>query len=310
LWDIKAKTLGIPLYQLIGGKSRDRLLVYCHASGLGMDQALEDVGRHIELGYRAIRVQSAVPGIEGAYGVGKAAASYEPAQPGLPEETVWSTERYLNYAPRLFRKVRDIYGDDKHILHDAHHRLTPIEAARLGRELEPYHLFWLEDPVSAELQEGFRLVRKHTVVPLAVGEVFNSVYDCLTLITEQLIDYVRMSVAHGGGITPILKLAHLAEPYHVKVGFHGATDLSPVTMAAALHVGAAISNFGIQEHMPHQPLVDEVFPHSYYYQDGDMYPGEQPGLGVDYDEELASKHPYQRAYLPVARKEDGTMFNW
>ena len=206
--------------------------------------------------------------------------------------------------------MRERYGEGVDLLHDVHHRLTPIEAARLGKELEPYHLFWLEDPVTAELQEGFRVVRRHTVVPLAVGEVFNSVYDCLTLITEQLIDYIRMTVVHGGGITPILKLAHLAEPYHVRTGFHGATDLSPVTMAAALHVNTAINNFGIQEHMPHAPLVDEVFPHEYSFRAGDMYVGEKPGLGVDYSEELAARYPYRRAYLPVARKADGTMFNW
>jgi len=310
LWDIKAKALDLPLYQLLGGKSRDRVLVYCHANGTDLEEAVDDVGRHIEQGYRAVRVQSGIPGLEAAYGIAKDGRKYEPATEGLPQETVWSTEKYLRYLPKLLTRVRDVYGDAIALLHDVHHRLTPIEAARLGRELEPCHLFWLEDPVTAELQEGFRLIRKHTVTPLAVGEVFNSVYDCLTLITEQLIDYIRMTVVHGGGITPILKLAHLAEPYHVRTGFHGATDLSPITMAAALHVNTAINNFGIQEHMPHAALVDEVFPHEYSFRAGDMYIGEKPGLGVDYNEELASRYPYRRAYLPVARKPDGTMFDW
>lgn len=310
LWDIKAKALGVPLYQLIGGKSRDRVQVYCHANGRDLEEAVDDVGRHIEQGYRAVRVQSGIPGLETTYGIAKDGRKYEPATEGLPQETVWSTEKYLSYLPKLLGRVRERYGEGVDLLHDVHHRLTPIEAARLGKELEPYHLFWLEDPVTAELQEGFRVVRRHTVVPLAVGEVFNSVYDCLTLITEQLIDYIRMTVVHGGGITPILKLAHLAEPYHVRTGFHGATDLSPVTMAAALHVNTAINNFGIQEHMPHAPLVDEVFPHEYSFRAGDMYVGEKPGLGVDYSEELAARYPYRRAYLPVARKADGTMFNW
>ncbi len=310
LWDLKAKALNVPLYQLLGGRSRANVQVYCHANGVDIEAAVDDVGRHVELGYRAIRVQSGVPGIAATYGVGKAGRKYEPAQQGLPEESVWSTSKYLAHVPQLFRRLRDVYGDRIELLHDAHHRLTPIEAARLGKELEPFRLLWLEDPVAAELQEGFRIIRRHTVTPLAVGEVFNSVYDCLTLITEQLIDYIRMTVVHGGGITSIMKLAHLAEPYHVRTGFHGATDLSPITMAAALHVNTSINNFGIQEHMPHDPLVDQVFPHAYQYQSGTMVPGEMPGLGVDYDEKLAAQYPYRPAYLPVNRKEDGTLWNW
>ena len=154
------------------------------------------------------------------------------------------------------------------------------------------------------------MIRNHTTTPLAVGELFNSIHDAHILISEQLIDYIRMSIVHGGGISQLLKLAHFAEIYLVKTGFHGATDLSPVTMAAALHFNTAIHNFGIQEYMPHEPVIDEVFPHGYTYNNGYMYPGDLPGLGVDYNEELAARYPYQRAYLPVNRKEDGTIFNW
>jgi mannonate dehydratase len=171
-------------------------------------------------------------------------------------------------------------------------------------------LFWLEDVVAAELQEGFRLIRKHTTTPLAVGEVFNSVWDTHILVTEQLIDYLRMTVVHGGGLTHLKKIAALAEIYHVRTGSHGATDLSPVAMAAALHFDIAINNFGIQEYMRHTRETDEVFPHAYSFNAGFLYPGDSPGLGVDYDQELAAKFPYERAYLPVNRKLDGTMFNW
>lgn len=270
------------------------------------------MGRHIDLGYRAIRVQSGIPGIDSTYGVAKEGKKYEPAvRSSLPNESSgWDTDKYLRFVPKLFSKVREVFGEDYHVLHDCHHRLTPIEAARLGKELEPFHLYWLEDAVQAELQEGFRLIRQHTTTPLAVGEVFNSIYDCQQLISEQLIDYIRMTIVHGGGITALLKLAHFAEIYHVRTGFHGATDLSPVTMAAALHFDTAINNFGIQEHMPHEAIVDEIFPHAYFYKNGYMYPGDKPGLGVDFDESAAKNFPYQRAYLPVNRKEDGTMYNW
>jgi len=197
-----------------------------------------------------------------------------------------------------------------HLLHDAHHRLTPIEAARAGKELEPFHLFWPEDPTPAELQEGFRLIRQHTTTPLAVGEVFSTIYDSQQLIQEQLVDYIRTTVVHAGGITQLKKSASLAEMYPVRTGSHGATDLSPVCMAAALHFDLSVHNFGIQEHMRHTPETDQVFPHSYSSENGLMHPGEAPGLGVDLDESLAAKWPYERAYLPVNRKLDGTMHNW
>jgi mannonate dehydratase len=284
-------------------------MVYPHAYGESIEATIENVQKYVEEGYLAVRAQSGIPGLKSTYGVAKG-KTYEPAQRGLPTEYQWSTEKYLNFTPRLFQKVRDAIGDDIHLLHDCHHRLTPIEAGRLGKELEPYHLFWLEDTTPAELQESFRLIRKHTTTPLAVGEIFNSIYDYTTLITEQLIDYIRMSVLRGGGITSLLKVAALASVYQVRTGFHGASDLSPVTMAAALHFNLAVNNFGIQEYMKHPAEADEVFPHAYTFEKGYMYPGDAPGLGVDFNEDLALTYPYQRAYLPVNRKEDGTLFDW
>jgi mannonate dehydratase len=310
LWDIKGKALNTPVYNLLGGASRQGCMVYTHANGADIAEAVDSVQKHLAEGYLAVRAQAGVPGIASSYGVPKAGKPYEPAERGLPSESVWSSERYLRFAPKLMEAVRASVGPDVHLLHDVHHRLTPIQAARLGKELEPHDLFWMEDPVPAELQEGFQLIRQHTTTPLAVGEVFNSIYDAHELIRNQWIDYLRMTVVHGGGITPLKKAADFAALHHVKTGFHGATDLSPVTMAAALHLGLAIHNFGIQEHMPHTALTDEVFPHSYRFEAGYMHPGDAPGLGVDIDEVLAAKYPYQRAYLPTARLLDGTVTDW
>jgi mannonate dehydratase len=154
------------------------------------------------------------------------------------------------------------------------------------------------------------LIRQHTTTPLAVGEIFNSIYDCEQLIKEQLIDYIRMAVVHGGGITPLRKVANLAEIYHVRTGCHGATDLSPVCLGAALHFDLSVHNFGIQEYMHHSEDTNRVFPHAYAFSEGSMHPGEKPGLGVDIDEALAATFPYRRAYLPINRKLDGTMHSW
>ncbi|MBO0912659.1 MAG: D-galactonate dehydratase family protein [Acidobacteria bacterium] len=310
LWDIKAKSLNVPLYQLLGGASRDAVLVYGHASGADVDQTVESFAKFLALGYQAIRAQSGIPGLAATYGIGRGGDSYEPAEKDRPKENRWSTEHYLRFVPQLCARLRREFGPEIQILHDAHHRLSPIEAARLAKELEPYHLFWLEDPTPAEVQEGFRLIRRHTTTPLAVGEVFNTIFDCQLLIQEQLIDFIRTTVVHAGGITHLKRIANLAEIYQVRTGSHGATDLSPVSMGAALNFDLSVHNFGIQEYMPHTPETDRVFPHSYFFEDGCMHPGDGPGIGVEIDEELAARYPYERAYLPISRKLDGTIDSW
>ena len=310
LWDIRGKALNTPVYQLLGGASREAVMVYGHANGSTVDETITAVKRYADLGYEAVRAQCAVPGLAATYGVGRGELYYEPAEPGLPPETPWSSERYMAFVPTLFDRLRREFGPSLHLLHDVHHRLTPIEAGRLGKSLEPYHLFWLEDPTPAEVQESFRTIRHHTTTPIAVGEVFNTIYDCQRLIEEELIDYIRTTVVHAGGISHLRKIAALAELHHVRTGSHGATDLSPVCMAAALHFDLSVHNFGVQEYMRHTDETDLVFPHAYTFDRGFMHPGDKPGLGVDLDETLAATFPYQRAYLPVNRKTDGTMHNW
>jgi mannonate dehydratase len=244
------------------------------------------------------------------YGVSKDKYFYEPADADLPTENVWNTAKYLRVVPELFKAAREALGWDVHLLHDIHHRLTPIEAGRLGKDLEPYRPFWLEDATPAENQEAFKLIRQHTTAPLAVGEIFNSIWDCKDLIQNQLIDYIRATVVHAGGLTHLRRIAALADLYQIRTGCHGATDLSPVCMAAALHFDLSVPNFGVQEYMRHTPETDAVFPHAYTFENGMMHPGEAPGLGVDIDEELAAGYEYSRAFLPVNRLEDGTMYNW
>ena len=310
LWDICGKAHDAPVYQLLGGASREAVMVYGHANGSSIDDTIAAVKRYTEMGYEAIRAQCAVPGLGATYGVGRGELYYEPAEKGLPPETPWSSERYLAFVPSLFERLRREFGTTLHLLHDVHHRLTPIEAGRLGKSLEPYHLFWMEDPTPAEVQESFRTIRQHTTTPIAVGEVFNTIYDCQILIERELIDYIRTTVVHAGGISHLRKIAALAELHHVRTGAHGATDLSPVCMAAALHFDLSVHNFGVQEYMRHTDETDLVFPHAYTFERGYMHPGNKPGLGVDIDETLAGTFPYERAYLPVNRKTDGTMHSW
>ena len=310
LWDIKAKAADMPLYQLLGGKSRSGVMVYGHANGENIEETVDEVGKFLNDGYLAVRAQTGIPGLKSTYGVSKDKMFYEPADSDLPTENEWSTTKYLDSIPKLFDTLRNAYGNEPHLLHDVHHRLTPIEAARLGKDLESFRLFWLEDAVPAENQAGFRIIRQNTVTPLAVGEIFNTIWDCKELLEEQLIDYIRTSVVHAGGITHLRRIADFASLFHVRTGCHGATDLSPICMGAALHFDLWVPNFGIQEYMRHSEETNAVFPHSYSFKNGYMYPGETAGHGVDIDEKIAAKYPYKRCYLPVNRLEDGTMWNW
>ena len=320
LWDIAAKKAGEPLYKLLGGASRTGLLTYAHASGTTIDSLHDAIRGYVDQGFQAVRIQSGVPGLGQIYGVHDAAPGgkyeYEPAGRAAsgaamrPTEETWDTAAYLRHLPTVFAAVREEFGPELRLLHDGHHRMSPIEAAKLAKSLERYDPFWLEDATPGEDQTVLRLVRQHSVTPLAIGEVFNSVHDYQTLITERLIDYVRSSATHAGGITGLRQIMNFAAIYGIRSGFHGPTDVSPVGMAANLHLGLAIHNFGIQEYMPHSETTLSVFRTSYRFADGLLHPGEAPGLGVELDGEAAAEHEYVPAYLPVNRLRDGTVHDW
>lgn len=324
LWDIKAKAAGLPLYQLLGGRSRQGLLAYGHASGADLPELFDSIRMNLDKGYRAIRVQTGIPGLPSVYGVASSANSatgtstgsdarydYEPARRStVPVEENWDSRAYLRRVPEVFEAVRNEFGPELPLLHDAHHRLTPIQAAKLGKSLEPYDLFWLEDVTPAENQAVLRRVREHTTTPLAIGEVFNTIWDYRALFEEQLIDYARSPITHAGGITGLRRIFDYAAVYQIKSGMHGPTDISPVGLAAGIHLGIAIPNFGIQEYMHHSAATHDVFHADYSFQDGLLRPGESSGLGVEYDDNAAARTSFQPAYLPVNRLLDGSMHDW
>jgi len=313
LWDIKGKVAGLPVYQLLGGKSREAVTVYAHANGETIEDTLDKMGELVKQGYKAVRLQCAVPGLSVTYGVLGDKKDYFALQSDrpLPPEQPWSTPKYFNMIEELFAKARERFGNEILLTHDVHNRLTPIEAARLGKMLEKYNLLFLEDSISAENQESLKIIRNHTTTPLAIGETYNTIWDCKDMIQNQLIDYIRIASTHGGGITAMRRIADFASIYNVRTAPHGAPDLSPICYAAHMHLNIWAPNFGIQEFVGFgNDISNKVFTHDLTLKNGMVYVGEKPGLGVDFNEEEAKKFPYKRSYLPVSRLEDGTLWNW
>lgn len=301
LWDIKGKVAGLPVYQLLGGKAREGCRVYGHASGGTYERLVESVKEFRHRGYRVIRVQ------HGGYGGPGASRTLPPRRPGIPGVKVFEPVPYLVDTPRMFEHLRKHLGDEVELCHDVHEQLTPQEAADLARKLQDFRLFFLEDPVRPDHKESFRLVREASTTPLAMGELFVSRWDCLPLFVNQWIDYIRIKPQHVGGITEAKKIFALAEPYQVKSASHGARDIGPIGQAASVHVGLTIPNFGVQEWSDYPKETRDVFPGGAFYHDGYASVQEEPGLGIDIDEKLAAKHPYKKAFMPLVRREDGTM---
>ncbi len=308
LWDIKGKVANLPVYSLLGGPTRQGALTYYHASGSTPEETAEKVMAAVENGYRVVRCQAAVKGQTGGYGVSVEDSKREEAYKNqLPYEGMWEPYPYLCSVANLFDVVRQQAGWDVQLLHDAHGRLTPTEAAQLAKELEPFKLMFLEDPIGPEHASAMAQVRAASTTPLAIGEIISSADQILPMVINRTIDYMRCSPIHIGGITPAKKLAALAEPFEVKTAFHGPGDVGPVGDAAAVHVDLAIQNFGIQEWVDHPAATREVISGGPYFEDGYLKLNDAPGLGVDIDEALAAKYPYQRHYLPIPRREDGSV---
>ena len=315
LWDIKGKRAGMPVYSLLGGKTRIGALAYTHAGGNDFAEVEDSVRQAMVQGFRVVRAQVSIPGTVGTYGAGGAKEAASATWSGdteagwgdggpMPYVEKWEPSPYLRTIPKLFAYLRDKIGEEVELFHDVHERLTPIEAARLARELEPYHLFFLEDPLRPEHKESFRLIRQHSVTPIGMGELFHSKYDCLPLITEQLIDFIRCDLGHIGGITEAKKIAAVAECYAIKTAWHGPGDIAPATHAANVHLDIALPNFGVQEMVFFPDIVHEVLPGAPTFQNGYLTVTDAPGLGTDINEAAAAKYPYQRAYLPMSRRAE------
>jgi mannonate dehydratase len=311
LWDIKGKLAGMPLYQLLGGRCRTSAALYAHASGADFAEVEERVRRFVEQGYRYVRAQVAVPGYA-TYGAQIAPKTAEPHPVPLRlRQDPWNPTAYCRLVPKLFEHLRVAVGDEVELLHDVHERVPPIQAIGLAKELEPYRLFFLEDPFAPEDVGYFPLLRRQSAIPIAMGELFVNPAEYVPLIKDRLIDFVRVHISAIGGLTPARKLAAFAEFFGVRTAWHGPGDVSPVGHAANLHLDLAAPNFGIQEQHAFGERTQEVFPGCPEIRDGALWANDRPGLGVDLDETAAARypfpdHPLNGAWPPV-RQMDGTV---
>jgi len=305
LWDIKGKRAGMPVYQLLGGKCRFAVDTYARAGADDLETVQELVQGFMADGFRHVRIQL------GGYGGAKTAgqADFHRAGFGLPDDQHMPVSAYLKAVPRMFEQVRKTCGDDVELLHDIHERISPRDAIPLVKELEVYRPFFIEDPFPPEPNKGyFEQLRRATTVPIAMGELFNNPHEWSDLITERLIDYIRVHISQIGGLTPARKLAALAEHFGVKTAWHGPPDVSPVGHAANAHLDLAIPNFGIQEMSFLNQATLDVFPGSPTIRNGYMFVSETPGFGVDVDEKLAARFPVSESadnWLPL-RRSDGS----
>jgi mannonate dehydratase len=286
LWDIKGKQANMPVYQLLGGKCREAAAVYTHANGLDPQQVEDHVRSFIDKGYRYIRVQM------GGYG-GRAQRLVRPE--GAQDGAYFDPRDYMRGVVRMLDHVRSAVGDEIELLHDVHERLRPVDAVQLARQVEPYNLFFLEDPLAPEDLEWFQHIRQQCSTPIAMGELFNNPREWQPLIAGRLVDFIRMHVSQMGGFTPARNVGIMANAYGIRTAWHGPGDVSPVGHAANLHLDLWAPNFGIQEWCRFPELVYEMFPGTPEVRDGYMYPNDRPGLGIDVDEELAAKFPCQDA---------------
>ena len=300
LWDIKGKVAGLPVYQLLGGKCREAAAVYCHADGKNEAEVGERVQALMEEGYHYIRCQ-----LGGYGGKNVLTSSPEGALPGA----YFDPAAYALSIPRLFAYLRGHFGYEIELLHDIHERLPPSEAIRLAKQLEPYRLFFLEDPLPPEQSAWLERLRQQSGVPIALGELFNHSQEWLPLISARLIDFIRVHLSQIGGITPARKLAILCEAFGVRTAWHGPADTSPVGHAANLHLDLSSSNFGIQEWPGFSEAVYDVFPGCPRVRNGYLYPNEQPGLGIDLNEGQAARYPCTDGppAWTLARTPDGTV---
>jgi len=288
LWDIKGKALGVPIYDLFGGKVRDKVVCYCHLSGghtPGTAGLVENAQERAAEGWKFLRW-------------------------GLPNEgELLEPSRAIRQSIEQFRALREALGEEVELCFDIHTRLSPADSILLCREVASFRPYFMEDPIRSESPQSFRLLREKIDVPLAVGEQFASKWDFRELIDNDLIDYARIDLCIAAGLTEGKKIAGWCEGHYIDIAVHN--PLGPAATAACVQFNLAIPNFGVQE-QPRRPgtILADVVPNQPLWENGYILAPTAPGLGIEFDRKAAAAHPFQMAELPHLHREDGSFTNW
>ncbi|MFA6109862.1 MAG: enolase C-terminal domain-like protein [Candidatus Latescibacterota bacterium] len=305
LWDIQGKRLGVPVYQLLGGKCRFAVDTYAHAIGRDLEELEENVKRFMAEGYRHIRIELS------EYGPDRGQPDFAQAGFASPRDTFVDPARYVVMMPRVFERIRSRCGDQIELLHDMiYTRIRPIDAINMIKLLGPYRPFFIEDPFCIEDRGYLSLLRQQTSIPIALGEKFVNPSEYYDLIAGRLIDFIRCHIPYIGGLTPARKVAALGELFGVRTAWHGPADLSPVGHAANVHLDLATWNFGIQERTVFTQEEQEIFPGCPTLANGYLLANDRPGLGIDLDEGLAARFPIPEDHVSwygSLRYNDGTV---
>ena len=294
LWDIKGKALGVPVYKLLGGPVRDKVVCYPHCSGRTTDELIADCVDHVERGWKFVRWGQPETG----------------GELGNLDGGVLDPMKSVLMGEEQIARVREAVGSDIQIAFDVHTRLDTHHVVNLCRRVEKYNPFFIEDPLRAENPASYRTLARHVNVPIAAGEQWSNKWQFREVIEEELISYARIDLCNVGGVTEALKITHWAETHYIDIAPHN--PLGPVSAAACVALCMASSNVGVQE-MPKAPRTYEtdLFPVQIDFEDGYAFSTDRPGLGVDIDMDVAEARAWTPSgFVPYLTRSDGGITNW
>ena len=313
LWDIKGKAAELPVYELLGGKSRNYIDTYMHVHGHNYEALKENISQKIKNGLRVLRYSFDTEDMSGD-GVCYRQPHQDVTMSRIEVDTSvsqpWDAEQYYVDLIRITDCIRRDFGENISLIHDTHGRLDLRQATIVAKELERSNLLFWEDSVDPFCKTQLEHIRNISSVPIGIGELYNTIGDYSDIIKNNYIDYVRADISHFGGITAIVNLAKFADAFSIKTALHGPSDISPIAHSALMNVDLSIPNFGIQEVVEFSGSILEVFDSPVVLQPAKGTIKDRPGLGVKVNEEAAAKYPYKRLLLPNLRDKMGAVHNW
>jgi len=296
LWDIKGKALDMPVYKLLGGPVRDRVVCYPHNTGTTIDELVASCLQSVEEGWKFVRWGQAETHDSGKI-VDFSGGVLDPVR------SIAKTEEAV-------AAVREAVGPEINICLDVHTRIDTTHVITMCRNLEKYNPFFVEDPLRSENPGSYRTLAQHVNVPIAAGEQWSSKWQFREVIEDESINYARIDLCNVGGLTEALKVTHWCETHYIDIAPHN--PLGPVSAAACVALCMASTNVGVQE-MPKAPRTYEgdLFPQQIDWADGYAFATDAPGLGVDIDMDVAESRSWTpRAWVPLLRRSDGAFTNW